>query len=380
MLRRLAVSLGLLICLLALAPAAGARTVPRGFLGVVADGRLSDGSVPLASQVSRMARDGVETLGYTFDWAAAQPYPSWNAVPPAQRARFVDQGGIPTDFSVSDSVVAAAAAHGIGVYPTIAQAPGWAALNPGRAWSPPIVPPYAAFSGDLAHRYGPGGSFWAAHPKLHPIPIRVWQIWNEPVGGRPGYTSNYWDDNYPFQGRYVQMLQQAGQAIKSVDPGAKIVIAGLVGFSWKTLQLLYDTGAKPYFDALALHPYTACPCDVYKIIQFNREVMNKNGDAAKPIYISEIGYPATNSSAVHRQGYRRVAKAEAYWLATAFRSLLARRHSLGIAQMLWYTWMGNDTAPNNAFDYAGLLHYAHGSITPKPALGAFYSTARRVER
>ena len=32
----------------------------------------------------------------------------------------------------------------------------------------------------LARRYGPGGSFWDRHPRLPRLPVRAWQVWNEP--------------------------------------------------------------------------------------------------------------------------------------------------------------------------------------------------------
>ena len=84
-------------------------------------------------------------------------------------------------------------------------------------------------------------------------PIREWQIWNEP--NQPVFN---WSDQ-PFAADYVALLRDAGAAIKAVDPGAKIVLAGLVGTSWTALQTVYQAGGKSLFDVVAIHPFTLDP-------------------------------------------------------------------------------------------------------------------------
>jgi hypothetical protein len=268
------------------------------------------------------------------------------------------------------------------VYPTVIQAPEWAALYPGVEWSPPVPAPYAAYSAALVRRYGPHGTFWTHHRHLKRLPIREWQIWNEPLGGGRNSVSIFWYDSLALAlPHYVDVLHASSVAIKAADPGAQVVLAGLVGFSWETMQTLYDMGARPYFDAVALHPYTSDPNNSVKILRFVRQAMNRNGDHAKPIFLSEVGYPAIDVTGVRRFGFRLVARAQADWLKGAFNGFLANRRSLNIAQVLWYRWIGNDTSNTDPFDYAGLLHYAgHGRLVAKPALTAFTAIARRVER
>jgi hypothetical protein len=361
---------------------ASARSVPRGFLGVVADGRALDGSVSFGAQVRRIARSGAETIGLSFYWSQAQPFPNEAAVPAAQRPRFQNVGGVPTDFAVTDGLVATAASAGLRVYPTVIQAPAWAALYPGIEWSPPVAAPYAAYTAALVRRYGPHGTFWTQHRRLKRLPIRVWQIWNEPLGGGRNSVSIFWDDSLPLVlPHYIDDLRASSAAIKAADPGAQVVLAGLVGFSWETMQMLYDMGARPYFDAVALHPYTSDPGNAVRIVRFVRQVMSNNGDHAKPIFVSEVGYPATDVAGVRRFGLRLISRAQADWLKGAFNGFVASRRSLGIAQVLWYRWIGDDTSTTDPFDYAGLLHYAgHGRLVVKPALTAFTKIARRVER
>ncbi len=55
---------------------------------------------------------------------------------------------------------------------------------PGQDHSPPRnASSYAAYAGAFAARYGPGGSFWAEHPMIAPLPVTTYEIWNEPDGG-----------------------------------------------------------------------------------------------------------------------------------------------------------------------------------------------------
>ena len=62
---------------------------------------------------------------------------------------------------------------------------------------------------------------------------------------------------------------------------------------------MYDAGAAPYFDALAIHAYggrfppddAAAPDRLnFARAELVREVMVRNGDAAKPAFITEAGW------------------------------------------------------------------------------------------
>src|SRR5204863_2384271 len=93
---------------------AAARTppIPLGWVGMNLDGGTVD-SESLGSELALMPTAGVESVRYAFYWNEAQPYATAAEVPAAERARFVDIGGVPTDFSVSDRLVAAAARSGL---------------------------------------------------------------------------------------------------------------------------------------------------------------------------------------------------------------------------------------------------------------------------
>jgi len=369
-------------CLAPAADAAAQRTVPPGFLGIVADRAALDGTVPVETQMLLARGVGAETVGLTFPWLEAQPYRTFAEVPPGDAARFVPAAdGVPTDWSGIDARVRAAARAGLQVHPVVIAAPPWARLAPAAEFSPPSDPaPYAAFAAELVRRYGPGGAFWAANPDLPRREIRHWQLWNEPVGGDGDATpSVFWVDDDPFHVRFVPLMRAGYAAIKAVDPGAQVVLGALVGQSWNTLQLLYGAGARGTFDAVALHPYTARPANVVRIVRLVRETMARNGDGALPIQITELGWPAFDAPDVVRLGRAQAARAQADWLRETFTALTEARRDLGLELVLWYTWIGRDASTRDAFDHSGLLHLAGDRrLEAKPALGAFTDVARDI--
>ncbi|HWT23160.1 MAG TPA: hypothetical protein VN213_06610, partial [Solirubrobacteraceae bacterium] len=142
--------LAVLLAVLAAAPAAAApREVPRGWLGVVVDGPLiAPGADALAGEWDRMAAAGVESVRVAFYWDEAQPVATAAGLPPADAPRFRLEGGVPTDFTRTDALVAAAAARGLQVAPVLQRSPAWAALRRGDPASPPAAPAtFAAFAG-----------------------------------------------------------------------------------------------------------------------------------------------------------------------------------------------------------------------------------------
>lgn len=362
--------------------AAAQRAAPPGFLGVVADRAALDGTVPLETQMLLIRGVGAGTVGLTFPWVEAQPYRTFAEIPPADAPRFVPAAdGTPTDWSSIDARVRAAARAGLRVHPVVIAAPPWARLTAGEEFSPPADPAtYAAFAAELVRRYGPGGAFWAANPDVPRREIREWQLWNEPVGGDGDATrSVFWVDDDPFHVRFVPLMRAGYAAIKAVDPGAKVVLGALVGQSWNTLQLLYDHGVKGTFDAVALHPYTARPQNVVRIVRYVRQTMTRNGDGSLPIQITELGWPAFDAPDVVRLGRRQAARAQAAWLRETFTLLTEARRELGLELLLWYTWIGRDASDRDAFDHSGLLRLgADRRLEAKPALGAFTDLARAI--
>jgi hypothetical protein len=359
------------------------RSVPKGFVGTVVDGPLYDQTVNVDPEFRTMVASGVETLRLAIYWDDAQPYASDTDVPADQRSRFSEVEGVPTDFAASDRFVESAARHGLSVLPVVERAPAWARTEPSVEWSPPARPElYGRFMRALVGRYGPRGSFWSEHRELTPLAVRDWQVWNEPN------LRAYWDDRPPSSGKYVQyhrryinLLRAAHDAIKTADPGARVILAGFAEGSWVLLDNLYrfDLRVRRYFDVVAIHPFTKRPEQVRRIVALARGVMNRHGDRRKPLFVTEMSWPSTGRPHNPGTGFEVSRSEQADRLAGAYSLLASARNRLGLERVYWYTWVSRDRG-STVFDYSGLRSQTLlGEIVPKPAFFAFRRTALRLE-
>ncbi|MDX1524068.1 MAG: hypothetical protein R3264_20735, partial [Anaerolineae bacterium] len=148
--------------------------------------------------------------------------------------------------------------------------------------------------------------------------IPAYQIWNEPN------IYPEWGE-YPINAEaYTALLKEGYTRVKAVDPDAIVVMGALASTieldrirrydanGWPTspgglsdvlfLQQMYDAGAAPYFDVLAMQGYGlwSGPTDRRmqpRVLNFSRplyirDVMVRNGDAHKPIWLSELSWNA----------------------------------------------------------------------------------------
>jgi GH35 family endo-1,4-beta-xylanase len=342
--------------LLAAPGAAAARTTPSGFFGVMVNGVLDAPSIDLNAESANMRRSGVESERFEIAWDLVEPQPG----------QF--------DFGAPDRKVAAAARNGIDVLGLVVRSPSWAASTPGQPFSPPRDPAtYAAFLRTLIGRYGPRGTFWAANPSIPRHPVRHWQIWNEPNIAINLVGVKSWPR------AYATLLRAGYRAVHGADPGAKVVMAGMANFSWRDLSRAYKAGVKGSFDIAAVHPFSGRPSKSMKITRLNRDVMNRNGDARKPIWLTEL----TWSSAKGRktpltQNWETTESGQAQRLRQAYTLYVRARRSLRLGRIFWYTWATVDRNSINSFDYSGLRTLLpDGQLADKPALAAFRAMARR---
>jgi hypothetical protein len=339
------------------ATAAAERSVPRGWLGVIADGPLTSGGA-MDGEWDLMAASGAESVRTAFYW------------PGAQRS-----GDAPPDLGHLDGIVLQAARRGMPVLPIVTGTPTWAASRYGDETSPPRDPRlYADFLRALVARYGPQGSLWAEHAEVTARPIRAWQIWNEPN------LTRYWTPprGQGFARSYVTLLRAAHRALRSADPGARTILAGLPNESWIALRRVYKAGGRRSFDAVALHPYTGKPRNVVRLAEYARREMRRFGDRRKPIWVTELSWPAAKGKTENTTGFETTDRGQAQRLGDGLRLLARARRRLGIERVFWYTWLSREDSPNS-FDYSGLRRVRDGKVISVPALGAFQKAARRLQ-
>jgi hypothetical protein len=345
---------------LALLPAsadAASRSVPRGWLGVTVDGPMTDGVHGTDAEWDLLAGSGAESARMSVRWPELQP-----------------SEGAPLELARLDANVLAAARRGVGLLPVVQDTPGWAASRPseGRA-SPPRDPAdYGALLRGLVRRYGPSGTLWTEHPEVRKQPIRHWQVWNEPN------LTLYWARR-PFAPTYVKLLRAARKALRSADPGARVVLAGLPNDSWVALRRIYAAGGRGTFDAVALHPYTGRPRNGVKLVEFARRVMRRYHDARRPIWVTELSWPAAQGKVEGRTpGFETTEAGQASKLRTGVRLMASARRRLRIERVYWYTWLSEEKR-GSAFNWSGLRRLRDGRVVSAPSLSAFQAVARGLE-
>jgi hypothetical protein len=377
--RRVSIAAMLAVLLAVLGSASAVARVPGGFVGMMLGPPIYPAQGPsagLATQLDAMVSSGVQSVRFVANWSYAQPYASWSGVPPGLAGGFSNVGGIPTRFDQIDPLVELAAQRGLTLLPVVLYAPPWAAAPHASTTYPQPSSnlPYASVLTALVQRYGPSGSFWRTHsPK---VPIRMWQIWNEPN------ISVFWSQQ-PFAQSYASLLAAAHAAIKRVDPKAKVVLAGMPNFSWTALSRIYAvSGASRLFDVVAVHPYTRDPAGVITILGKIRQVMNRAGDRRKPILADEISWPSSLGHTRVTDGFdfATTRAGQARNLARLLPMLGRDRARLGLLGFDYYTWASVEQRGAEAFDFAGLFRVSLGRLIAKPAFFAFRHAALGLER
>lgn len=360
----LAATAALAALLVAVPGAAAQRSVPQGFFGVMYDSGIEKASDSTQdAQFDLMASSGVETVRTVFDWGEAQP-----------------QGrGSEFNFERTDGIVRRAALRNVDLLPVVIYAPRWARAYRNRFTSPPKSrSDYVTYLAALVERYGPEGTFWTDHPELPKHPLREWQIWNEP------HLQDYWaapeNGPYGYARSYPLLLRASYNIVKSLDPGAKIVLAGITQRAWEEIEVLYQRGIKPYFDVAALQIFPQTVRRAVKATQLFRGALKVRRDGRKPIYLTEITWPASKGKTEGIKYQRQeTPRGMATKLSQMYRAMVLRRRALGVRRVFWYTWSSPYGRGGSIFNYAGLQRYAEGDFTAQPALGAYQRSARRYQ-
>ncbi len=324
--RGMAVVAALIACL-ALAPAASAAPASRDFIGITAEDVFAGDANYRSANLTAQSGLGIGLLRQTFDWAQIERSPGQY------------------DLSYHDAYVLAAAQHGITVLPILFHTPEFhAGRIDGRASCPPRTnASLAAYAQALVQRYGPTGTLWAERPDVQPLPIRSWQIWNEPN------LRVYWC-NKPNTKQYVAMLRTVGGAIKQVDRSANIVTAGLPDSKLsgtiplkRFIDQMYAAKAAKYFDSLAINSYAKDHKELGRLLASVRKQMNARRDRAGKIWITEIGWGDRGPK--HR--YIVGEKGQADRIAKSFALIAKQRKKLGLRGVVYFSWRdGAPYAPN----------------------------------
>ncbi len=273
-----------------------------------------------------------------------------------------------------DRIVLTFARHGLGVLPVVHTTPAWAAAGGSR--EPGAIPAdprtYAAFLATLVRRYGRRGSLWAANPGARAVPIRSWQVWNE-----PNHTP-FWQGD-PWETTYLRLLRVARRAVKAADPRAEVVLGGLTNLSWEGLLRLYRAGAKGSFDVAAIHAFSRTVPNIGVLTRLARIVMRRHGDR-RPLMITELTWSSGRGHSTRNYGWETTEAGQAARLRATLRLLARLRRPQGLRSVHWYSWLSPPIGDPWSFAYSGLRRQSAEGIVDKPALGAFRATVRELRR
>ena len=292
----------------------GARG-PSSFFGISPQTSLRHDDLTL------MRRTGIGSMRFPIYWSELEPAP-----------------GV-FDWRTVDARLTSTSRHGFDLLPFICSSPSWVVPTwermpvhtsvQRRAWS--------SFLRALVGRYGPEGHFWELHPELPGRPLRTWQIWNEENDHRHAEAS---------VGDYARLLRGSAPAIRSVDPGARILLGGLYAApgeepgidATRFLDRLYrHRGIRALFDGAALHPYSSDPGLMAAHVAALRAVMRSNGDGRTPLHITEFGW-GSQTRAAGGDGFEKGAATQAEYLRRAWAILLKNRRPWKLASAYWFTW------------------------------------------
>jgi hypothetical protein len=347
--------------LIVVAPSGSAKPPPRApktFFGIGPQAALTP------ADFEYMQAGGIGSIRVLISWPGTQPR---------------EKGAY--EWAGIDAAMEEASRRGLRILPFVYGTPRWLGHDERRlpidnarqrgAWT--------GFLKALVKRYGPGGEFWREHSPgavqyqteaiSRPQPIRDWQIWNE---------VNFFYFAYPVSvPRYARLISLSGPAIKSVDPGANVILSGLFGEPNATgkrgmdasdfLRALYRyPGIKSRFDSIALHPYAVDSESLEEMIEDIHDVTVESHDRPG-LFITELGWGSQNN-------YREVAfeqgpRAQVEQMRRSYRFMLENRGRLNLKAAYWFSW--KDLKDSCSFcDSVGLFREG-GKFRAKPAWHAF---------
>lgn len=200
------------------------------------------------------------------------------------------------DWTYADRIVRHAQNQGLTVIARLGLVPGWARPpNDEKVTTLQYLPydhfdSFARFTGAFVERYRGR--------------IGMVIIWNEPN------LSFEWGDRPVDPEAYTDLLHLSYEAAHKANPDI-VVLGGALAPTLEPedsgagmndiryLERMYEAGAAGYFDALSAHTYgfTHPPQEDpdpgvinFRRVELLREVMERYGDGAKPVYITEGGW------------------------------------------------------------------------------------------
>jgi len=278
-----------------------------------------------------------------FHWLR-QEFP-WEDIEIHGKGDFEDRRNQParSAWEKYDNIVALAEKYDMQLIVRVSNPPAWSRAQGNDVG--PYAPPddyqdYADFVSALVSRYKGR--------------IRYYQLWNEP---------NIYPEwgNYAINPEdYTRLLCTAAAAARAADPNVVIINGAMASTivldpaatppgnglnDLLFMQRMYDAGAASCFDIVAMQGYGlwSGPTDRRmnpRVLNFSRplfmrDLMVANGDAHKPIWISEMNWNAVPDAASDKRFGQVTEAQQARYLVEAYQRIQKEWPWLGVANV-WY--------------------------------------------
>jgi polysaccharide biosynthesis protein PslG len=344
---------------LALAPVPAAATAP-SLRGAATHPLWSSSSVAdFDRELDLLAQAGANVVRIDIDWSTLEA---------------AGKGSLSSWYvQKADTFLAHARARGLGVIATFWATPCWASSAPDDV------------------KQGCGGTWWARGVQHYPpsdpanfADAAAWvaarwgekltalEIWNEPN------CSCFFKSAQPVTD-YATLLKGSYVRVKQVAPRLQVIGPSMLWSDGDFLQALYQQGAGGYFDGVSSRPFsqgrdpndTAMPGGGPKYsfllgVPWVREVMVANGDAAKKLWFTEIGWSSCAPGGTSQWCVSH--DLQARYIADALRIIRDRWDFVEAVSV--YNLRNKSDDPNDRESQMGLLQR---DFTPKPAWAAFGS-------
>ena len=278
-----------------------------------------------------------------------------------------------------DNIVELAQKYGLEVICRLDNPPAWSRADGDARGT--LVPP---------DNYDDFGDFVYAVVSRYRGRIRYYQIWNEPNLVREWGVVD--------ARQYVKLLKIAYRRAKEADPDC-VILAGALAATielddrqWGKgvndfiyLQQMYDAGAAPYFDIMSVQGYGlySGPTDRRmrpRVLNFSRplyirEIMVLNGDAHKPIWISELDWSPVPENIPPVYG-RVSEETRARYVVQAYERIRSEWPWVGVA-CFWFFKRADDSERDQPSYYFRMVE---PDFAPLPVYWAIKDYANGIKR
>lgn len=322
----------------------------------------------LAQEVERWKLE--RTLAMARDagigWVKQQ-FP-WEEIEPEQKGVFQARGG-GSSWAKFDQIVEACEAHGLQIVARLDRPPDWTREDNSNPQRPPD---------DLADY----GDFVYTFVERYRGRIRYIQIWNEPN------LYQEWGNRPVDPVGYVELLKVAYIRAKQADPDVRVLSAPLAitlgephpePGKWSAmndldyLEAMYEAGAKDFFDIYSANAFgmdrpPEDPPDPqvlnFQRVLLHREIMERYGDADKPIWFNEFGWNAAPETMTPEElTWQRVTEAEQVRYTLDAIDMARNEWPWAGVFMIWYFRQVGNISPDRADYYFRIVD---PDFTPRP--------------